>query len=80
MTTTALDLERVVSNLLSNAVKFSPDGGSITAAVTEDADGAEVRVIDEGPGIPSAELDRVWKRFYRVGHDGHRAPAARCPR
>lgn len=72
ITTTALDLERVVSNLLSNAVKFSPDRGSITVVVAGDADGVEVRVTDERPGIPPAEIERVWERFYRVVGEAHR--------
>lgn len=72
ITTTALDLERVISNLLSNAVKFSPVGGTITVSVAEYADGLELRIGDQGPGIPPSEIERVWERFYRVADMAHR--------
>lgn len=67
-----LDLERVVSNLLSNAVKFSPPGGTVGVRLVEDGDELEVRIQDEGPGIPAADLDRVWERFFRVQDASHR--------
>lgn len=72
ITTTALDLERVVSNLLSNAVKFSPVDGTVTVSIREVRDGIELRIRDEGPGIPAAELGRVRERFYRVSAPSHR--------
>ncbi|RZS56190.1 signal transduction histidine kinase [Microcella putealis] len=72
ITTTALDLERVISNLLSNAVKFSPVGGTITVSVAEYANGLELRIGDQGPGIPPSEIERVWERFYRVADTAHR--------
>lgn len=63
-------IERVILNLVDNAVKFTPDGGSITITA-EDCDhdsreGALVRVIDTGIGIPPSELIRVFDRFYQV--------------
>ena len=54
-------LERAVSNLVSNADKFSPPAAPITIA---SADGA-VSVRDTGPGIPVADRERVFDRFYR---------------
>ncbi len=54
-------LERAVSNLVSNADKFSPPGAPITIV---SADGM-VSVRDAGPGIPGADRDRVFDRFYR---------------
>jgi two-component system phosphate regulon sensor histidine kinase PhoR len=57
---------QVLMNLLHNAVKFSPSGGRVVVSAGE-ADGAVVvRVRDEGVGIPSAELARVFERFYKV--------------
>ncbi|GAA1561628.1 hypothetical protein GCM10009827_098770 [Dactylosporangium maewongense] len=58
-------LERVLINLLDNALKFTPPGGS--ARLTADLDGAQVRltVADTGIGIPPAELDQIFDRFFR---------------
>lgn len=72
VTVNELDLERVVSNLLSNAVKFSPAGGTIRVRLHADDDTCELRIRDEGPGIPPADLDRVWERFFRVQDADHR--------
>jgi len=54
-------LERAVSNLVSNADKFSPPGAPITIV---SADGM-VSVRDAGPGVPAADRDRIFDRFYR---------------
>jgi heavy metal sensor kinase len=58
-------LDQAAGNLIDNAIKFSPPGRSVV--VTTEADGREgrLRVIDEGPGIPPAERERVFDRFYR---------------
>lgn len=65
----ALGLERVLDNLLSNAVKYSPSGGAIAVTVRRergsDGEWAVLEVEDEGVGIPSAELPRIFDRFYR---------------
>ena len=67
------DIARVCANVLSNAVKFSPDGGTVRMSVIDDGDEmVEIRVVDEGPGIPAAELPHVWERFYRVQTERHR--------
>lgn len=67
------DLTRVCANLLSNAVKFSPVGGTVTVALTDDdPDDVELRVTDEGPGIPLADQEAVWDRFYRVQSPRHK--------
>lgn len=70
--TSPTELGRVLANLLSKASKFSPPGG--TVAVRLEADEAEVRISihDDGPGIPAADLEHVWDRFYRVESPDHR--------
>ena len=67
------DLVRVCANLLSNAVKFSHDDGVVTISVVRDGDGALIRVIDHGLGIPREFRDMVWERFVRAPLDSHRA-------
>ena len=64
----AARLRRALTNLLDNALAHTPAGGTVTLAVTTAAEGAQVRfsVTDTGAGIPSAELERIWERFYRV--------------
>lgn len=61
------EVRAAVSNLIDNAVKYS--GGNVKVGIElEPVDGkfVSVRVRDEGPGIPSGELKRVFKRFYRA--------------
>jgi len=59
-------LYRVLIHLLENAIKFSPNGGTVRAAVESDRETVFVRVTDQGIGLPSAELERVFDRFYQV--------------
>jgi signal transduction histidine kinase len=59
-------LTRVVDNLLSNAIKYSPAGGDVTDRLQPDGDSVRVSVQDQGLGIPSDELPRVFERFHRV--------------
>jgi two-component system, OmpR family, sensor histidine kinase BaeS len=56
---------QVVSNLVDNALRYTPDGSQVTLHAHSDADQVELRVQDSGPGIPAAELDKVFERFYR---------------
>jgi two-component system sensor histidine kinase VicK len=58
-------LTQVLRALLDNAVKFSPRGGRITIALGAQDGSAMLAVSDEGPGIPPAEVERVFDRFYR---------------
>ncbi len=56
----------LVRNLVENAVKYSDSGTTVAVRVSRDADDAVVEVVDRGIGIPAADLDRVFERFYRV--------------
>ena len=62
-------VERIVSNLLSNACKFTPAGGEVQVELAEEGTGESVRISvkDTGAGIPRAELNRIFERFYQVG-------------
>jgi two-component system sensor histidine kinase ChvG len=63
-------LERVFENLLDNAVSFSPDGGLVVASVLRDGDVVEVRVEDEGPGVPEEARELIFQRFHTVRPQG----------
>lgn len=56
-------LKRCLRNLLENAVKY---GKSASVAVNDRADRLEIRIRDEGPGLPESELEKVFEPFYRV--------------
>ncbi|HZD32013.1 MAG TPA: HAMP domain-containing sensor histidine kinase [Candidatus Angelobacter sp.] len=61
------ELSAVLSNVLDNAVKYSPQDPHIRVeVVTPDLKQVQIRIQDSGIGIPSPELKRVFKRFYRV--------------
>jgi signal transduction histidine kinase len=55
----------LVRNLADNAVRYSPRGGRVELRVSNDDRGALLRVDDAGPGIPEADRERVFDRFYR---------------
>ncbi len=65
-------LREMIKNLIDNAVKYTPRGGSVTARIRV-AGSPVLEVEDSGPGIPEADRERVFERFYRVlgsGVDG----------
>ncbi|MEO1091593.1 MAG: ATP-binding protein [Pseudomonadota bacterium] len=61
----AVALRRLVQNLLDNALRYG-DGSDVELQLSSAADGAELRVLDRGPGIPEAERERVLEPFYRL--------------
>jgi PAS domain S-box-containing protein len=58
-------LERALLNLLTNAHKYGPEGGTISLRLEERPGEARFAVADDGPGIPAAEHERIFERFYR---------------
>jgi signal transduction histidine kinase len=63
-------LAQILKNLLDNAVKFSPGGGTVTVAAHRRAGRVEVRVVDEGEGIPEAEREHIFSKFHRSDTTG----------
>ncbi|WP_024371820.1 sensor histidine kinase [Exiguobacterium sp. ZOR0005] len=64
--------KQLMSNLLSNAVKYSPHGGKITIELAHHDQSVSIKVKDEGIGIPSEALDRLFDKFYRVDNSDSR--------
>lgn len=62
----AESLRMLVRNLVANAVKFTPNGGRVDVSLLHQDRGIVLRVEDSGPGIPEAERERVFDRFYRA--------------
>ncbi|HET9516831.1 MAG TPA: ATP-binding protein [Actinoplanes sp.] len=58
-------LHQVFANLLDNAARHSPPGGVVTVHAERRGDQLVVTVLDQGPGIPGADRDRVFERFTR---------------
>lgn len=71
----SLLLERALDNLIANAIKFSPSGGVVELSVRAEAGLAKLSVRDQGPGVPEAELDLLFRPFFRGSNaaraDGH---------
>lgn len=59
-------LDKIVSNLLSNAMKFTPSGGRIDVTLDVDDGFVKIVVADTGKGIPSSELENIFRRFYQL--------------
>lgn len=57
-------LGQVFCNLIDNAVSFSPDGGTVKVNVTVTGPIVRTKIEDEGPGIPTNDLERVFDRFF----------------
>ena len=59
-------LEQALVNILENAIAYSPDGSTIEAAIYEDLGNVVISIEDEGKGIPTPELERVFEKFRRM--------------
>jgi signal transduction histidine kinase len=58
-------LEQVAANLIDNALKYTPSGGRVEVEIGDDEQTATLRVRDTGPGIPAAEMPRIFDRLFR---------------
>ena len=69
-------VKQVLLNLLSNAAKFSAEGSLISVRVSPEKDGVCISVLDEGPGIPEKDVDKLFQRFSRLDTGGDRKPGS----
>jgi len=58
-------LAQVIGNLVSNALRYVPTGGRVTVTTRGVAGGVELAVSDNGPGVPEADLPKLFDRFWR---------------
>ncbi|MCB1030867.1 MAG: HAMP domain-containing protein [Acidimicrobiales bacterium] len=59
-------LHQVIANLVENAARFTPEGAGVHLRAFEQDETVTFEVVDDGPGIPSESLNRVFERFYRT--------------
>jgi two-component system sensor histidine kinase KdpD len=64
-----LHMDQVLTNLLENAVRYTPSDSPIEICAHQDDQRITLSVADRGPGIPSADLERIFDKFYRVLDD-----------
>jgi signal transduction histidine kinase len=62
-------MREAISNLIDNAIKFTPPEGQVRLEIAMVAGRPTVRVLDNGRGVPTAERDKIFQRFYRSSHD-----------
>ena len=59
-------LARALENVIRNAVKYTADRSSVTVELVNAAPGINIRILDQGPGVPEEALDKLFEPFYRV--------------
>ncbi|MNV11028.1 Sensor protein KdpD [compost metagenome] len=69
-------LEQALVNILENAIAYSPDGSTVELAAYEDRGAVVISIEDEGVGIPTAELERVFDKFRRMEEPSDRTKGA----
>ncbi len=65
-----LGLASLLRNLVENAARYTPDHGTVRVETWQDGPATYIAVEDSGPGIPTAERERVFEPFYRLATDG----------
>ena len=66
-------IETVLENLIDNAASYAPAGSEVLVRLRQERDTAHIEVIDSGPGVPPAQLDQIFDRYFsarRSGRDG----------
>jgi len=66
-------LRRLLENLLDNAMRYSPANGTVRVSTFGQDDAIELRVQDDGPGVPAEHRERIFEKFVRLGDAAARA-------
>lgn len=74
----AFAIETMLKNILRNAIKYTPENGKIVIRIKEKKDYSVLQVMDNGPGVPIDEQERVFERFYRLNGDRHGSMSSGC--
>ena len=64
---------RMLQNLVHNAVKYAPHGTAVRIEAGVDSDGLVLRVLDDGPGVPPDEVERIFSRYVTLDDDPARS-------
>lgn len=64
-------LEQVIDNYVDNALEIVPENSVIKVEITVENDFTKISVIDQGPGISQADIDKAFNRFWRARSDAH---------
>ena len=59
-------MEQAFVNLIDNAIKYTPDNGAVNVELSDSSKNIIIRIIDNGPGIPSKYHARIFERFFSV--------------
>jgi two-component system NtrC family sensor kinase len=65
------ELQQVIINLLINAIQAMPQGGTLQLVTRDTPEGAELQVIDSGPGLSEAVRERLFRPFFTTKNDGN---------
>lgn len=65
-------LRSAIENVLRNAVRYSPQASAVEVAIERAPGGLEIAIRDSGPGVPTADLERIFEPFYRVAESRDR--------
>ena len=63
-------LEELANNLIDNALRYTPSGGVVTVRCGSTGNQTSWEIEDSGPGIPAAEREHIFQRFYRLDTTG----------
>ncbi len=61
-------IKQPLANLVDNAIKYSGERRLLSVSARRAGGEVRVEVADEGVGVPAAELERIFEKFYRIGH------------